>query len=532
MDLDDLRTKIDAPGRMLILCSPHNPVGRVWDREELEALGRIAVERDLVVIADEIHHDLVYRGHRHHVLAALSPELAQQTITCIAPSKTFNIAGLTTAAVVAANPDLLQKFEDEAERAGFDLGNALGIVAFEAAYRHGEAWLEELLPYLEGNVDLIERFLAERVPGLRFIRPEGTYLALLDCRALGIEPAGLNDFFLKKAGVYFSDGKIFGDEAAGFVRINFGCPRSVLREALERIERAVKDVAVDAGDSPQVTRSPALSASSLRWCWPVSLSGVRRVPRPSLAWPPTVTRLRPGTAKPGVPPSGRPASRFRDRRPSPARTPSSASTSTSTPRRPTPSLGADISEDNIRDLLYRVKPDYVQYDCKGHAGWTGYPTAVGWASPGIVKDSLAVWRKATRDVGVGLFIHYSGVWDSKALAEHPDWARVGPDGKRDANATSVFGPYVDELLIPQLKEVTAKYGLDGVWADGECWATQLDYSPRALAAWKAETGYADAPKDRFRRALARVEDVPPPRLRALPRAIGSTPSTPQTPRSS
>ena len=160
------------------------------------------------------------------------------------------------------------------------------------------------------------------------------------------------------------------------------------------------------------------------------------------------------------------------------------------------SLGADISEDNIRDLLYRVRPDYVQYDCKGHAGWAGYPTAVGWASPGIVNDSLAVWRKATRDAGVGLFIHYSGVWDSKAVAEHPDWARVGPDGKRDPNATSVFGPYVDELLIPQLKEVTAGYGLDGVWADGECWATQLDYSPRALAAWTKETGYRDAPKER------------------------------------
>jgi hypothetical protein len=160
------------------------------------------------------------------------------------------------------------------------------------------------------------------------------------------------------------------------------------------------------------------------------------------------------------------------------------------------SLGADISAENIRDLLTRVKPDYVQYDCKGHAGWAGYPTAVGWASPGIVKDSLAVWRNMTREFGVGLFIHYSGVWDSKAVAEHPDWARVGPDGKRDPNATSVFGPYVDKLLIPQLKEVTEKYGLDGVWADGECWATQLDYSPRALAAWRKETGYRDAPKDR------------------------------------
>jgi len=160
------------------------------------------------------------------------------------------------------------------------------------------------------------------------------------------------------------------------------------------------------------------------------------------------------------------------------------------------SLGADISEANIRDLLTRVKPDYVQYDCKGHAGWTGYPTAVGWASPGIVKDSLAVWRKATRDLGVGLFIHYSGVWDTKAVKEHPDWARVGPDGKRDPNVTSVFGPYADKLLIPQLEEVTAKYGLDGVWADGECWAAQLDYSPAALAAWKEQTGYSQAPKNR------------------------------------
>jgi hypothetical protein len=159
-------------------------------------------------------------------------------------------------------------------------------------------------------------------------------------------------------------------------------------------------------------------------------------------------------------------------------------------------LGADVSADNVRELLERVRPDFVQYDCKGHAGWAGYPTTVGWPSPGIVKDSLAVWRQATRDVGVGLFIHYSGVWDSKAVAEHPDWARIGPDGRRDPNATSVFGPYVDELLIPQLKEVTEKYGLDGVWADGECWAAQLDYSPRALASWRAGTGYHDAPRDR------------------------------------
>jgi cystathionine beta-lyase len=242
MDLEDLRTKIDAPGRMLILCSPHNPSGRVWTQEELETLGRIAVERDLLVVADEIHHDLVYGGHRHQVFAALSPELAQQTITCIAPSKTFNTAGLATAAVVAPNPDLHKKFEDEAERSGFDLGNALGIVAFEAAYAHGGDWLDELLPYLEANIDFMESFLAVRLPKVRLVRPEGTYLALLDCRGLGLDPAALNDFFLKKARVYFSDGKIFGEEAAGFVRINFGCPRALLAEALERIERAVKEL--------------------------------------------------------------------------------------------------------------------------------------------------------------------------------------------------------------------------------------------------------------------------------------------------
>jgi cystathionine beta-lyase len=240
MDLDDLERKIDTPGQMLILCSPHNPVGRVWTREELEALGRIAIARDLLVISDEIHADLIYPGHQHHVLAALGPDLASRTITCIAPSKTFNIPGLSTAAVVASNPDLLKKFEDEAERAGFELGQVFGIVGFEAAYAHGEDWLDELLPYLRANVDLMERFLGEHVPGIRLIRPEGTYLALLECRSLGLEPTALNDFFLKKARVYFSDGTTFGKELEGFVRINFGCPRALLLEALERIERAVK----------------------------------------------------------------------------------------------------------------------------------------------------------------------------------------------------------------------------------------------------------------------------------------------------
>lgn len=160
------------------------------------------------------------------------------------------------------------------------------------------------------------------------------------------------------------------------------------------------------------------------------------------------------------------------------------------------SLGADVSAENLNRLLDRINPDYVQYDCKGHVGWAGYPTKIGWPAPGIMKDSLAIWRHATREHGVALFIHYSGVWDSQAIEHHPEWARIDEQGKRDPNATSVFGAYQNELLIPQLKEVTSAYDLDGIWVDGECWAAQLDYSPLAIAAWKKETGLSQAPKSR------------------------------------
>ena len=166
------------------------------------------------------------------------------------------------------------------------------------------------------------------------------------------------------------------------------------------------------------------------------------------------------------------------------------------PQKGDTSLGADITEENIAALLERVKPDYVQYDCKGHAGYTGYPTKVGWPSPGIVQDSLAIWRKVTRERGVGLFVHYSGVQDFVAIEKHPDWACVGPNGEPDRKATSTFGPYVDQLLIPQLKEVSAAYDLDGAWVDGECWGARLDWSPAAIEAWKKETGYEEAPKSR------------------------------------
>ncbi len=158
--------------------------------------------------------------------------------------------------------------------------------------------------------------------------------------------------------------------------------------------------------------------------------------------------------------------------------------------------GADTDEEMLEVLLDRVQPDFVQYDCKGHAGYAGYPTHVGTPSPGIVKDALTTWRKVTADKGVALYIHYSGVLDGAAVAAHPEWAAVTADGEAfdPPWITSTFSPYVDELLIPQLKEAIGSYELDGVWADGESWGAKLDYSPAALAAWQAETGRSEAPR--------------------------------------
>jgi cysteine-S-conjugate beta-lyase len=238
MDFDGLERVADDV-TMLILCSPHNPVGRVWYREELERLGALARERNWIVVSDEIHAELHYRGFRHIPTASVSPDLADRTVTLLAPSKTFNVAGLTTSLIVARAAGLRERIAAELRSSGFEIGNLFGLLALETAYAHGGEWLDELLPYLEGNIDLIDGFVAERIPRLKFIRPEGTYLGLLDARALGFEPAALHEFFWKRAKVYFSAGELFGDELKGFERINFGCPRPLLREALGRIERAV-----------------------------------------------------------------------------------------------------------------------------------------------------------------------------------------------------------------------------------------------------------------------------------------------------
>jgi len=240
MDFKDLKKKIDHRTRMLILCSPHNPVGRVWEREELESLAEICLKHDLLVISDEIHSEHVYPGHKHIPLASLSEEIASRTITLTAPSKAFNLAGLTTSVVIIPDPGLLNLYKTQLENLGLTVNNIFGLVALEAAYNHGEAWLDQLVEYLEGNMEFASSYFAEQIPEIKFLKPEGTYLALLDCRALGLPQKELNEFFLKKARVYFDEGPIFGEELEGFERMNLACPRCTVEEALGRIEKAVQ----------------------------------------------------------------------------------------------------------------------------------------------------------------------------------------------------------------------------------------------------------------------------------------------------
>jgi cystathionine beta-lyase len=240
MDLDDLARRIDDRTRMLVLCSPHNPVGRVWTPAELEALGRLALDRGLVVIADEIHSDLVFDGRRHTPLASLGASLAARTVTLQAPSKSFNVAGLTSAFAVISDPGLRARFDAQVENAGLSIGNIFGQTALRAAYAEGGPWLDALRAYLEGNFDFAAAFFRDRLPALRFLRPEGTYLALIDARSLGLEPQALFKFFLEKARVQLDDGTKFGPALAGFLRMNVASPRVLLAEAFERMAAALR----------------------------------------------------------------------------------------------------------------------------------------------------------------------------------------------------------------------------------------------------------------------------------------------------
>lgn len=239
MDLDDLERKIDPSVKVIFLCSPHNPVGRVWTRDELERLGRICVENDILIISDEIHSDIVFKGSRHVPIASLSDELASRSITCISPSKTFNIAGLSTSVVIIPDRRVRENYQRILDFLHIDSGNVFGTLALEASYNYGEPWLEELLIYLEENLDFMDDFLKKKVPGIDLIRPEGTYIPLIDCRSLCMTDPELQNFFINEAGLALDGGDWFGTGGEGFARINIATPRKLLEEGLVRLEKSI-----------------------------------------------------------------------------------------------------------------------------------------------------------------------------------------------------------------------------------------------------------------------------------------------------
>ena len=237
IDFDDFRTKAKA-AKLFILCSPHNPVGRVWREEELKRMAAICLEEGCLMLSDEIHADIVYPPHRHTPIASLNEEIARITVTLNAPSKTFNIAGLNTAYALIPNPALRRKLTARLRRYDLTMGNLFGIEAAIAAYEGGEGWLKELLTYLKGNIDFVERFVRKNLPTIHPLTPEATFLMWLDCRGLGMEDEKLKRFFIQKAKLGLNAGREFGKEGSGFMRLNIGTQREVLHEAMRRLQRA------------------------------------------------------------------------------------------------------------------------------------------------------------------------------------------------------------------------------------------------------------------------------------------------------
>jgi cystathionine beta-lyase len=224
-----------------ILCNPHNPIGRVWTKEELTAVGETVIRNDAVVISDEIHCEILFQGYRHVPFATISEKFARNCIICMAPSKTFNLPGMEASSIVIPNKKIRDAFTTA--RSGMLPGpNIFGYAAMEAAYRYGDDWLAQVLEYLQGNLNHLLNYFTENIPQITVIQPQGTYLIWLDCRRLGLDGTVLDEFFKKEAHVGLNEGSLFGTAGNGFMRMNIACPRVLLDEALDRIKTAVNSL--------------------------------------------------------------------------------------------------------------------------------------------------------------------------------------------------------------------------------------------------------------------------------------------------
>jgi cystathionine beta-lyase len=239
MDYDSLIASIDGKTKMIMLSNPHNPVGRVWTPDELDRLADICLKNNILIISDEIHCDLVLPGFNHTPLASLSDKIADHTITCIAPSKTFNLAGLSTSSVIISNPVLRKSFNRIVENLHVGNGNIFGTTASIAAYSLGHDWLNALLDYIDNNIDFVKDYCRKMIPEIIPVQPEATYMIWLDCRKFGMTGKELQNFFVSRAGVGMNEGTTFGPGGEGFMRMNLGTTHQTVMKAMEQIEKAV-----------------------------------------------------------------------------------------------------------------------------------------------------------------------------------------------------------------------------------------------------------------------------------------------------
>lgn len=241
IDFEDFENKIVKRNvKLFFLCSPHNPVGRVWSAEELLQIGEICLRHNVIVISDEIHADFVFGGHKHTVFASLKKELEDITVTCTSPAKTFNLAGLQVSNIFIANGKLRGAFRKQIAAAGYSQLNTIGLTACEAAYRYGGEWYAEMLAYVEKNIHFMRDYLAREFPQLTMTETEGTYLVWVDFRKLGLSEEELEDLIVKKANLWLDSGAIFGKSGEGFERFNAACPRATLEKALGQLRDAIR----------------------------------------------------------------------------------------------------------------------------------------------------------------------------------------------------------------------------------------------------------------------------------------------------